>query len=115
MSVLGNFMKFEAMRVYAFGSITASYTAIGSATEPSVHQFILTNTTNQGLRFSFDGSTDHIYLASNTSFVSDVNANKSGNHLFLGAGVTLYVKHEGSAPTVGNVYFSTMFGGVRAN
>lgn len=115
MSVLGNFMKYEAMRVYAFGSITGSYTAVGAATSPAVHVYEVINTTDKLLRFSWTGTTDHFAVPANCHKIVDINANKSSNHLFLGVGETLYVKHEGSAPTTGNVYFITMFGGTKAN
>lgn len=115
MSVLGNFMKYEPMRVDAFGSITGSYTALGSPTSPSVAQYEVINTTNQGLRFSWNGTTDHFYIPAFSHKVIDICSNKSNNHLFMGAHEQLYVKHEGVAPTSGNVYFVTMYAGVKAN
>lgn len=115
MSVLGNFMKYEPMRVYAFGSITGSYTPVGAATSPSVAQYELINTTDQGLRFSWNGTTDHFFIPASSHKVIDICTNKSNNHLFMGAGEILYVKHEGVAPTSGNVYFVTMYAGVKAN
>lgn len=115
MAVLGNYMKYEAMRVLAFGSISGTYAAVGASTDPSVNQYEIVNSTDKLLRFSWNGSTDHFVIAAYTHKIIDINANKSGNHLFLGANETLYVKHEGSAPTVGNVYFVTMYAGVKAD
>lgn len=115
MSVLGNFMKYEPMRVYAFSSITGSYTAVGASTSPSVNVYEVINSTDVMLRFSWNGSTDHFAIPAYTQKVIDINANKSQNHLFLGANEILYVKHEGAAPTLGNVYFITMYAGTKAS
>lgn len=115
MSVLGNFMKYEPMRVYAYSSITSSYTAVGSATTPSVAVYEVVNSTDKLLRFSWNGTTDHFCVPAYSQKIIDICSNKSNNHLFMGAGEILYVKNEGSAPTTGNVYFITMYAGVKAN
>lgn len=115
MAVLGNYMKFEAMRSLAHGSISGSFAIVGAATSPAIHQFIVSNDTDQTLIFSFDGINDHFVLLAGSQFVSDVNANKSSNHLFMGAGDALYVRYGGSAPASGSVYFSTMYGSTKGS
>lgn len=115
MAVLGNFMKWEEMRILAFGSISGSYTSVGNQTDPSVHLFKIVNNTDKLLLFSWNATTNHMAVPAGSALVIDINANKSTNHLFLGSNETLYVKHEGSAPTVGNLYFSTMYGGTKAD
>lgn len=115
MAILGNFMKWEPMRVVAFGSITNAYTAVGAATTAPINQFVLVNETDKTLYISFDGVNDHLVLLSGTQFVNDVNSNKSTNHLFMGEHENVYVKYVAGAPTSGSLYFSTMFGSIKGS
>lgn len=114
MSVLGNVLHYEAMRVKAFGTITNAYTAIGAATSPAVFQYELINSTDQLLYFSFDGSTDHFALPAYSHKVIDICANKSNNHFFMKSGQIVYVKYPSAAPTLGAVYLTTMYAGQKA-
>lgn len=115
MAVLGNILKYEPMRIYAFGSITGSYTSLGAATAPAVFQYEIVNSTDQLLYFSLDGTIDHFVLPAYSHKVIDICANKSNNHLFMKSGQTVYVKYPAGAPTLGAVYFTTMFAGVKAS
>jgi hypothetical protein len=111
MAVNGSIFRYEALRSLAFGSISGTYAAIGVFTAPAVSQFEVINNTDALLIFSFDGIDDHFALPAYTQKIVDICANNSNNHLFLGARQYLYVKDDGSAPTVGKVYFSTAYNG----
>lgn len=113
--VLGNLMRWEEMRIVAFGDITANYTAVGNPTSPAVSLFKIVNTTDVILLFSFDNDHDHMAVPAGSSLVVDINANKSQiGHLLMGKREQLYVKYEDAAPTSGKLYFATMFSGIRA-
>lgn len=111
MSVGGSRMTFEAMDELAFGSIGASYAAVGTDVDPAVRQYIVSNLTDVTLGFSFDGSTDHFVMLPMSQFVSDITANSGLKaSLLMSVGTVCYVKHRGSAPTSGSVTFSTVYG-----
>lgn len=114
MAVLGNVLRYEEMRVLAFGDIDATYVAIGAETDPAVFQYEIVNTTDKLLYFSFDGTTDNFVLPAYTHKVIDICANKSSNHFFMKSGQVVYVRYPAAAPTVGDVYLITMYAGVRA-
>lgn len=115
MAVLGNYMRFEPMRSLAYGDISDTYAVVGAPASPAIHQFIVSNDTDVTLTFSFDGVNDHFVLLAGSQFVSDVNANKSSNHLFMGVGDALHVRYGGSGPSSGSVYFSTMYGSTKGS
>lgn len=114
MAVLGNTLRYEEMRVKAFGDITNAYTSLGAATDPAVFQYEIINDTDKLLYFSLDGSTNHFAIPAYVHKVIDICANKSNNHFFMRSGQEVFVKYPSGAPTSGNVYFITMFAGVRA-
>jgi len=99
----------ETLRTLAFGSITTSFVAVGSAMEHSILKYKLINGTDEALTISFDGINDHERILSNTAYVEDV-ALESISTVELPKGTTIYVKHDaGSGPTVGNVYVSVTY------
>lgn len=103
----------ETMRSASFGSITSSYTAIGTPFDNPIHLFILQNTTNQALFFSWNGTTDHMMLVANGQLVLDVSSNLIFNAgaFLVAKGVNIYVKYPtDTAPTTGTVYLSAFFG-----
>jgi len=94
-----------ALKEKAFGSITASYTAIGTALSSSPRVLFIRNQTDATLYISFDGTNDHHKLASNAGVAVDCATNKADteNISLIENGLTLRVKHAGSAPTSGEV------------
>ena len=99
----------ETLRSLAFGSISGTYAAVGSALINPARQFMIVNNTNILLTFSFDGTNDHFVLLPGTSFIDDVMTNKAstGGSWALPHGAILYVKGE---PASGSVYFSVFYG-----
>lgn len=102
----------QAPGAYAFGSLTGSYQLFqavtpihGSVTGDKgfVKIVYINNTLNQEVLISFDGGvTDFLWLPPNTNYVLDLAA----------AGVVLtesiYIKHNGVAPTAGKIYCNTV-------
>lgn len=90
-------IKDEALREVAFGSITASYAALGSVLGHDAFIDAFTNETDANIYVSFDGTTDHKKLGANVGRVTDLKSNDA----YRKAGTQIYVKHDGSAPTTG--------------
>ena len=98
MSNTGLKIKDEALREVAFGDITASYVALG---DPFVHDSFIDsfiNETNSNVYISFDGTTDHKKMGSNSGRVTDLKTNDA----YREAGTQVYIKHDGvAAPSSG--------------
>lgn len=101
----GTRVFYEALRSVAFGSVGASYAALGVPLTGHARLFSLKNATDVALLISLDGSTDHIYMGANSYMIVDMSANKvRDDGLFLAVGTQFYVKHDGSSPTEGSIY-----------
>lgn len=101
---------FEPLRSIAFGSIGASYTAIGNPFANPIRILFIDNTTNATLTFSFDGVSDHLVILANTPRSFDFSANKTNPEGFMIAqGTTVYVKQNGT-PSSGSVYVAAIYG-----
>ena len=99
----------EALRTLAFGSISSSYAALGTALANPSRQIMIVNTTDSLLTFSLDGVTDHFVLPSGSQFILDVSSNMvlpSGTWM-ISKGLVFYVK---GGPGSGSVYLSTFYG-----
>lgn len=111
-------LKADNLRYRAFGSITGSYTGLGTdgttgagsgMTKP-IRQIFLQNLTDATLMFSLDGIRDAFPLPANGFFVSDITANKTiDTGFFLAEGQVIYVKTLGS-PSSGAVYLAAFYG-----
>ena len=96
----------ETMKSLAFGSIGASYVAIGTLSFPA-RLLIIQNLTDKNMFFSFDGINDHLVLSATDRVILDITGNSAFNENFsIGKGTKIYVK-QGAAPTTGSVYISS--------
>jgi len=103
---------FDTLRTVAFGSVTASYTALGT---PLTNQAVIIsfiNDTNANVYISLNGTSDQIYIPNNTAMIIDIHTNQPGDGLFVASGTQFYLKHDGSAPTSGLVAMQTIYAGV---
>ena len=106
----GIICRASAIKSLAFGSIGASYAAIGVRFENPIPFLIIQNLTDALLTFSFTGNTDHFVLPANGQIVIDASSNKSfGDGLFFAVNTQMYVKRSGT-PTIGSVYITTFYG-----
>lgn len=102
-------LSMEPIRSLAFGSIGASYAAVGTGLEFPAREFLINNLTDADLMFSFNGVNDHFVLASRSAWINDCCANQVGTEgFFLRRTNVLYVKRIGT-PTSGSVYLSVIF------
>jgi len=102
--------RFDAVRTVANGSITASYTAVSTAFQHRMRIIKFVNTTDAGMYFSFDGTTNNDYVPANSFVLYDLTTNGTTNPDFtLELFTQVYVKYE-SAPTTGSIYVIGVFG-----
>lgn len=111
----GTKVAFEAVREVAAASITASYTAVGTATLDHARLISISNGTNAEVYISIDGVVNHLRLASNSFKLFDFTSNKvMDDGLFLAQGTIFYIKLVGAAATTGSVWIEVAYasGGV---
>lgn len=95
-------MRWEDLRSLAFGSISGTYSAIGSATENPARLIKVVNTTDVDITISTNGVDDQDIVAAGGFFLYDIMSNKSEQScMFLDQGTIIYAK---GAPTEGSVY-----------
>lgn len=96
---------FEAVREVAFGSILASYSAVGSATAANARIIYLANDTDVDVYVSIDGVDNHLRVKSNSFRLLDLTSNKTPfAPLFLAKNLTFYVKRVSGAPATGTFW-----------
>lgn len=107
---MGVIAKADTLRSLAFGSIGASYAAVGSAFSFPASIIQLQNLTDATLLFSLDGTNDHFILVANSSLVLDVTGNHASDDtgLYFPKMTTVYVKRSGTL-TSGSVYVSLVY------
>lgn len=105
----GTRVAFEAVRELDFGDISGTYAALGTPLTDNTRLITLSNSTNEELYISFDGTTDHMRIANNSFKLLDLSANKvRDDGLFIAAGTQVYVKEVSSTPTSGSVWMEIM-------
>lgn len=99
--VYGTQAFFEELREIAFGDITSSYQAVGTATTVPVRILAIQSSMDTDMYISFDGTTDQLRVFAGSGKVFDLMANKvTEDGLFLPKGTTFYVK-EATPPSSG--------------
>jgi hypothetical protein len=103
-------VQFDTLRSLAFGSISGTYAAIGTAFTRPARMIKISNQTNADMFISFDGTNNHDLVASNGFVLYDYNSNMSaqGGYFMQKAGTVVYVKQV-SAPTSGSVYVTVIY------
>lgn len=99
-------LRVDALRTVAAGSITSSFTVLGSAITHLWRAFRVINNTDGDLLISFDGTTNNLFLPKGSFVLYDVTANASppslNDNFLVGIGTQLYVKYS-TAPSMGAV------------
>ena len=96
-------LKFDAV-VSLSGAIGASYTTLISSIPRHTRQLIITNSLDAAVMLSFDGgTTDHLPLLANQSFVFNLDDQDTLVH----AGSALQVKDIGTTSS-GTIYASVL-------
>lgn len=107
--------QFDAVREVAFGGISGTYAAIGTALTDHARIIRIANSTNAEIYVSLDGTTNNFRLAINSFALFDFSTNKiRDDGLFVAVGTQFYVKQVSGAPTSGSVWVESIFatGGV---
>ena len=63
----------DVLRTLAFGSITGSYLPVGNPFAYQARIICFTNTTNQDVLFSMDGSTDQLIVPAGSFKLFDIS------------------------------------------
>lgn len=98
--------KFETARETAFGSITSSFTRIGTAFDASFYVVFVQNFTDQIMDFSisFDGLTTTFSLAPTGIIAVDMISNQTQ----VSQGEAAWVKYRSTPPSSGFVQVSAV-------
>jgi hypothetical protein len=107
---LGVSIRAESVRSLAFGSISGTYAAIGTAFANPITLMFIVNNTDALLTFTYDkldASGKWVVPALSTMSI-DIGANRTAhaNTQSFPINTVIYVK---GAPTVGTVYISTFY------
>ena len=104
-------VRVDPYRTLAFGSIAATYTAVGGPTTHLMRLVHFVNNTNADMNFSFDGTTDNVFVPANSFTLYDLEANAEANFdFFLSLNTQIYVRYNSAAPTSGAVYIMMIYG-----
>lgn len=108
---MSNVAILDTLRSLAFGGISGSYAAVGSATSYPARLVCFTNNTDADMFFSDDGVNNKIFVAKGGFKLFDVTSNRDAydSYMALRAGTQFYVK-QSSAPSTGSVYIEVIYG-----
>jgi hypothetical protein len=105
----------QALQSVAFGSVGASYSTLGTATN-DIRLVKIVNYTDQPVFISWngDGSTNNDFIPEKGFALYDVTSNRvQDDGCFVGNGTVFSVKRAGSAPSLGSVYLVLLYTQVR--
>jgi hypothetical protein len=106
----GTQVTFDSIREKAAGDISSSYVAIGTPISDYVRIITISNSTDQEVYISFNGTDNHLRLAQNSFKLLDLSANKiREDGLFLAVGTQLYVKYVSTTTSSGDVWVEVMY------
>lgn len=101
---ISNKVVVQSLRSLAFGSIGASYVAVGTQFTSPLRMVRIINDCNTDMLFSLDGSTDQFFVPTGSFVLYDFAANGGSNEeLRLGGYAQFYVKQV-TSPSSGSVY-----------
>lgn len=102
---------FETLRSAAFGSVGASYTAMGNALSNPASALIIVSGLDEDVLLSIDGSTDQIGIPAGLTTNIDFGSNRQGTgKLYLPKGTIIYQKQGAAgAPSSGTLYVTVMY------
>jgi hypothetical protein len=101
----------DVLRTLAFGSVGASFTAVGNPQEYQARIICFTNTTNEDVIFSMDGVTDQLIVPAGSFKLFDITTNHrpvNMDDFSFPIGTQWYVKYA-SEPSLGAVYIEIVY------
>lgn len=102
-------VRVDALRSVGFGSISGTYTALGTPFSHPMRLVCLTNDTDENVFISFDGVGDNLIVTKGGFKLFDLSTNKEENNTFFAfmVGTKFYVK---GSPSMGSVYLEAIYG-----
>jgi hypothetical protein len=111
-SYAGIRVQFDTLRSLAYTGISGSYAQVGAAFAYPARIVKISNNTNADILVSFDGTTNHDYVAAGGFVLYDYSTNKNntdiGGYFFQAIGTQVYVLSSGS-PSSGSVYVTVIY------
>lgn len=105
-----NIVRFDSIRSLIYSSITSSYQTFGPAFSHAMRVIHITNPTDGDMMFSFDGSTDNIFVPAGGFVLYDLTSDQDQNESFrYQNGSQLYIKYI-TMPTKETVYCACVYG-----
>lgn len=105
-------VRIDSIRSKAYGSITGSYTTVGSALTHNWRMWCITNNTDGDMMFSLNGSTDNVFVPAYSFRLYDLSTNAANvqdtDGFQMQIGSQFSVKYI-SAPTQGTVYIEGVY------
>lgn len=104
-------VSIDTIRSLAFGSISGTYAAVGTALTEPVRLIVFTNATDGDMLFSTDGVHNMLFVAAGSFKLFDLNTNrlKNQNYWVFPIGTAFYVK-QSTMPTKSGVYIECLWG-----
>lgn len=102
-------IQIDVLRSLAFGSISGTFTAVGSPTIFPCKLICFTNNTDGDMFFSDDDVNNKLFIAANSFKLFDCDTNRLGNQIYwvFATGTQFWVK-QSTAPTKGAVYIEVL-------
>jgi len=105
-------IRAEALREAAFGTLTNTLAALGTATTHIGRIVKFTNNTDEDVYFSLDGANNHFRLPPLSFLLLDLSTNQTTkDNFFCPEGQVFYVRYVTVAPTTGWVSVEYIYGG----
>lgn len=104
-------IRVDGLRTLAAGSITGTYTAIGTPFGHLIRLLKVVNNTNADIIISYDGVTDNDFIPAASFYLYDGNTNKNlpDSRYVFQINTTMYARSTGS-PSTGAIYVVALFG-----
>lgn len=102
----------EPLRSLAFGSVSGTYSGIGTSISNAARILFVQNLTDVVMVFSFDGVNDNFRLPPNGFLLLDIASNgvdKQG--WYIAQGQRFYVRQDAGAAGSGTVDLTVFYGG----
>jgi hypothetical protein len=106
-----NKAQVDALRTLAFGGIGATFTPVGTPFSFQARIICFTNTTNEDVIFSMDGSTDQLIVPAGSFKLFDITMNHrpvNMDDFCFSIGTQWYVRYA-AAPASGAVYIEVVY------
>ena|ERR1700679_3903821 len=108
---MANIARVDILRIIQEGSITTSYTDLGSSFGHPMRILNFKNNTDGIIYVSFDGVNDNLDFPPHTFQLYDLTSDQDFDEKFrFSTGTQIFVKYVGTAPTTGYFSLSAIYG-----